>query len=269
MNDTCATRSVNEKSAHGDASLERPKRETSSHPRQRFRIQNAIWHSRWPLASSEKMAILPDARPGKFCRAQRPAATTQRPAEAIMGSGSTRSCNSPSVMNSIQLIASLEQFPQILPVVLATVDAEQARWKPANGNWSILEVVCHLADEESEDFRPRLKAVLSDPKTPWSSIHPAEAARERKYNEQDFPRAIKRFLDERAASLRWLQGLKRPDWSAVHEHPKLGPISAGDLLGSWAAHDLLHLRQITKRLFETITLAAQPYKTQYAGTWTA
>jgi hypothetical protein len=33
----------------------------------------------------------------------------------------------------------------------------QARWKPTPEAWSILEVVCHLGDEEREDFRPLLQ----------------------------------------------------------------------------------------------------------------
>ena len=44
----------------------------------------------------------------------------------------------------------------MIQAVLAGVDAEQARWKPDADSWSILEVVCHLVDEEREDFRTRL-----------------------------------------------------------------------------------------------------------------
>ena len=51
--------------------------------------------------------------------------------------------------------------------------------------------------------------------------------------------------------------------------PKIGPIRAGDLLASWAAHDMLHLRQIAKRKFELIQQAGGEFTTDYAGPWGA
>jgi hypothetical protein len=172
-------------------------------------------------------------------------------------------------MNVAALIASLDNFSQILPALLAHVSDEQARWKPPQGNWSILEILCHLADEEVEDFRQRLKLVLTDAAAPWPSIRPEEAARDRSYNRQDVRVALDRFSRERADSLEWLRGLDKPDWNAVHEHPQFGPLRAGDLLGAWAAHDWLHLRQMAKRRFELVQSDSQPFQTKYAGTWTA
>ncbi|MCH8165404.1 MAG: DinB family protein [Planctomycetes bacterium] len=60
-------------------------------------------------------------------------------------------------MNLKRLIDSLERFAEILPAVVRGVTTEDARWKPADGAWSILEIVTHLADEEVEDFRTRVE----------------------------------------------------------------------------------------------------------------
>jgi len=50
--------------------------------------------------------------------------------------------------------------------------------------------------------------------------------------------------------------------------PKPGfPLSAGDLLASWLAHDFLHLRQLTGLHWEYVSLLAKPYSTDYAGMW--
>ena len=43
------------------------------------------------------------------------------------------------------------------------VSDEQARWQPEPTQWSILEVVNHLADEEVEDFRRRMETTLLHP----------------------------------------------------------------------------------------------------------
>lgn len=171
-------------------------------------------------------------------------------------------------MNAPRLIARLEGFAQTLPSAVAGVTDEEARWKPPGGAWSILEIVCHLADEEVQDFRTRLDLTLHQPGTPWPKIDPEGAARERRYNEQDLATTLDRFVRERRKTIAWLRALPAViDWSAAHHHPTFGPIRAGDLLASWAAHDALHLRQIAKRLHEFAAEDAPGFSTAYAGEW--
>ena len=77
------------------------------------------------------------------------------------------------------------------------------------------------------------------------------------------------YKGERLRSVGWLRELRSPDYSKAYVHPKFGSISAGQLLGSWAAHDALHLRQIAKRLHGLATRDASPHGVGYAGEWTA
>ncbi|MEJ2666086.1 MAG: DinB family protein [Deinococcales bacterium] len=42
---------------------------------------------------------------------------------------------------------------------------------------------------------------------------------------------------------------------------------AGDLLASWVAHDLLHVKQIAKLHYDYWSKIAQPYTVDYAGEW--
>lgn len=172
-------------------------------------------------------------------------------------------------MNATRLINSLESFGIALPAIVAGVSDEDARWKPPSGAWSILEIVRHLGDEEVDDFRTRVRMTLENPVEPWPPIDPEGWAVERHYNEDDFAAAINRFTRERTASIIWLRGLLSPDWSQAHQHPKFGPIRAGDLLTSWKAHDCLHLRQIAKRMFEIAQCDGAPFAIDYAGEWRA
>ncbi|MFG0274384.1 MAG: DinB family protein [Phycisphaerales bacterium] len=170
-------------------------------------------------------------------------------------------------MDSARLIARLEGTPAALVSLLAGIPAEDARWKPSPTDWSILEIVCHLGDEEVEDFRMRLRLTLERPDEAWPPIDPEGAARERRYNEQDFGAALARFGSERAASMQWLRSLGAVDWTAAYQHPKFGPIAAGELLVSWATHDALHLRQIAKRLLQLAERDGAGFKSAYAGNW--
>ena len=170
-------------------------------------------------------------------------------------------------MNANRLIDRLESFAATLPAVVGGVSDEEACFKPDEDSWSILEVVTHLADEEVEDFRRRLRLTLEDPASPWPPIDPAGWAVERRYNEGDLRESLERFCEERQRTVKWLRGLVDPDLSRKHTHPRLGSMRAGDVLAAWVAHDALHLRQIAKRLYQLTQRDAGEYVTDYAGPW--
>ncbi len=172
-------------------------------------------------------------------------------------------------MDTGSLIDSLERFAQTLPASVTRLSLEDACWKPADGGWSVLEVICHLADEEVEDFRGRLARTLHDPDEPWPPNDPEAWAVERRYNESDPGEVMARFVEERRASVDWLRSLGQPDWSIAYQHPQVGAIRAGDILVSWVAHDMLHLRQIAKRMFQMTQRDGGEYTTDYAGDWKA
>jgi hypothetical protein len=160
----------------------------------------------------------------------------------------------------------LAQGAETITSLVAGVSPEEARVRPVPEAWSLLEVVCHLHDEEREDFRPRLDLVLHRPEEAWARIDPAAWVAERQYNARDLARMLQAFLAERERSLAWLGTLAAPDWSREYQAP-FGPITAGDLLASWAAHDLLHTRQLLELRRARLLAHTAPHRTQYAGDW--
>ncbi len=171
-------------------------------------------------------------------------------------------------MDVQNLFSRLSGFSTALPALIGHVSAPDSKWKPADGAWSILEIVCHLADEEVDDFRARVQSTLEAPEQEWAPIDPETAAIERKYNDGSISEAIERFVQERNTSVAWLRGnLERiaENVNQAYEHPRFGPITVGELFGSWVAHDQLHIRQISKRLYQLTNRDAAPYSTRYAG----
>ena len=67
-------------------------------------------------------------------------------------------------------------------------------------SWSILEVVCHLYDEEREDFREHLDFILHRQNEEYHVIDPQGWVTERKYNEQNFAEMQEKFFAERQKS---------------------------------------------------------------------
>jgi hypothetical protein len=173
-------------------------------------------------------------------------------------------------MNPKLLIDRLRWFGEVLPNLVAGIADADARWKPADGAWSIVETVRHLLDEEIDDFRQRLRLTLESPQQDWPAIDPEGWAVARRYNEAPLVETAERFAAERRKSVAWLTSLgPNVDWNQAHTHPQFGSFPAGDLLAAWAAHDALHLRQIAKRLHQLAGRDGGTFSTQYAGEWKA
>ena len=164
------------------------------------------------------------------------------------------------------LYQELVNSTEMIRALLAGVSQEEAQVKPSLGSWSILEVTCHLYDEEREDFREHLDFILHRQHEEWHPIAPQAWVKLRKYNERNFKAMMSKFFRERAKSLLWLKGLKNADWNITYKS-KWGSMRAGDMFASWVAHDNLHVRQLVELRRYRIESITQPYAIIYAGDW--
>jgi DinB family protein len=164
------------------------------------------------------------------------------------------------------LYFELVDSTEMIRALLAGVTPEQAKIRPGPDSWSILETICHLYDEEREDFRPRLDAILHQPPTPWSPIDPQGWAVSRKYNDRSLGEMKEKFIAERSKSLDWLKGLERADWETLYL-TDFGEMRAGDMLCSWIAHDNLAVRQLVELRRARLETLTKPYEIGYAGDW--
>ena len=164
------------------------------------------------------------------------------------------------------LYHDLAHGAEIIRTLTLGVTEVEARFKPDPESWSILEVLCHLYDEEREDFRLHLDTILHRPTEQWAVIDPENWVTERGYNERDLGETLDRFLAERDQSLDWLKSLPAPDWEAEYTDP-YGSLKAGEMLASWAAHDILHIRQLVELRYARIKKLADPFDIGYAGEW--
>jgi hypothetical protein len=166
-----------------------------------------------------------------------------------------------------EVVARLASNAEVFRHLLSGVREEQAGWKPAPEKWSLLEVVCHLADEEREDFRQRLDLTLHRPGESWPPIDPGGWVVDRGYARRKLDVAVADLLAERTRSVDWLRGLAHVQLDAAYAHPTIGVLTAGDLLASWLAHDLIHIRQLTRLHYEYFQSRAAPCSVAYAGPW--
>jgi hypothetical protein len=73
-------------------------------------------------------------------------------------------------MNLDVILSRMQANAQVITAFATSVGDEQARWKPDAESWSLLEVICHLYDEEREDFRMRVDLTLHLSEMSWSPI---------------------------------------------------------------------------------------------------
>lgn len=164
-------------------------------------------------------------------------------------------------------VLSLEATGAAIQALLAGLTAEDARWKPAMDRWSMIEVINHLVDEEVEDFRARLDLMLHHPAREFAPIDPPAAVISRRYSERDLAESVQRFREEREKSLSWLRSLQSPNLEATKRHRSMGVMTARQMLFSWVAHDLHHVRQITNLRHDRLAQQVAPMSLAYAGDW--
>jgi hypothetical protein len=164
------------------------------------------------------------------------------------------------------LYLELVNSTDMILAFLAGITQEEARVKSSEGSWSILETLCHLYDEEREDFREHLDFILNHQDQKWHQIDPAVWVTARKYNKQDFREMKEKFYAERSKSLDWLKSLSNMNWDVSYAS-EFGTLSAGEMLASWVAHDNLALRQFVELRRARIENITKPYSVAYAGDW--
>ena len=168
--------------------------------------------------------------------------------------------------NPTPLIEQLALNRLVFDSLFTIGQRQDVQFRPAPEKWNLLEILCHMVDEEKEDFRARLEHVLTQPEAPLPAIDPEGWVTSRSYSEQSYEKKLEEFLKERHRSIRWLQKLNDAKWDNAHAHPKFGPLSAKMFLCNWLAHDMHHIRQINA-LQHAFLLQTTGDPLRYVGEW--
>ncbi|WP_136482104.1 DinB family protein [Cognatitamlana onchidii] len=169
-------------------------------------------------------------------------------------------------MSSAFIIKKLEENILVFEGLLKNKSLEETLWRTKPEKWCLLEIVCHLLDEEQYDFKARLKHALETPQKPLVPIDPVGWVARHDYISKNYNDTLIMFLNERKKSIAWLKNLKKPSWGHAIKHPELGELSAELFLNNWLAHDYLHIRQILN--YQYLYLKQQTNTPlSYAGNW--
>jgi hypothetical protein len=139
----------------------------------------------------------------------------------------------------------LGQTPVVLEHFLPPLSPEMITRPEAPGKWSIRDVIQHLADSEMVGG-VRLRMVLAHDRPTIVGYDQDLWADRLRYRDVDVREALEQFTVLRRRNMRLWQDLSPADLARVGLHNERGEESLGHMRKLYAAHDLLHLRQIER-----------------------
>jgi hypothetical protein len=137
-----------------------------------------------------------------------------------------------------ELLAELQRLTAGLPDALL-------RRPEAEGKWSIVQIVQHLADVELVNGY-RLRLILAEERPTIVGFNQESWARALRYDGVALADALDQLRALRAANLRLARSLSAEQLERVGLRAERGPESVRRMLALMAGHDLVHRRQIER-----------------------
>jgi hypothetical protein len=139
----------------------------------------------------------------------------------------------------------LEGTPAALERLVGSMPASLLTAPEAPGKWSIRDVVQHLADSDLVGG-VRLRMVLAQDRPTLIGYDQDLWSDRLRYSEVDARAALEQFTVLRRVNLHLWRGLTPSDLARVGKHTERGDESLEHMRRLYAAHDLLHLRQLDR-----------------------
>jgi DinB superfamily len=142
-----------------------------------------------------------------------------------------------------KLIDRYADGPAVLRRALDATPDEMRKWRPAEGEFSVHEVVVHCADSETNSHG-RIRYVLAEDNPTIIGYDPGHWAEAFDYQNHPLEAAMLTVEAVRANTVPILRNLPEGAWAKAGTHTESGPYSAEDWLRIYAAHCHEHAEQI-------------------------
>jgi len=157
------------------------------------------------------------------------------------------------------LVAPLARTPAALTALLAGLPEAWVMANEGDKTWSPFDVIGHLIHGERTNWMPRARHILAGEARPFDPFDRSPQASPHQHLGMADRLALFEVL--RRENLAILAGLNLSvvDLHRVGQHPELGAVTLGQLLATWAVHDLDHLGQVARTMAKVCTVAVGPW----------
>lgn len=155
----------------------------------------------------------------------------------------------------------LRRTPSTLRALLHDLPEPWVRANEGPGTWSPFDVVGHLIHADRTDWMARVEHMLRHgdavvfPSFDREAMFEASKGRSLAELLDTFERVREEELG-RLVSL----GLTNADLARPGRHPDFGPVTLGQHLATWVAHDLDHLAQVVRVMARRYSSAVGPWR---------
>jgi hypothetical protein len=160
-----------------------------------------------------------------------------------------------------ELTAVLSRTPSVLRALLAGLPEELLLANEGEATFSPRDVIGHLIHAEKTDWMVRVRLILERGEAHAFAPFDRFAFRDG-IQAQSTASLLDEFDAVRGANLADLdaQALTSEHLARRGRHPEFGPVTLGQLIATWATHDLDHIGQIARVMAKRYTADVGPWK---------
>lgn len=160
-----------------------------------------------------------------------------------------------------ETIQVLEGTPGVLDALLYHLSSGWTTADEGPESWTAFDVVGHLIHGEETDWIPRARIILDGGSDPVFESFDRFAQFDR-FSGASLAELLDRFRELRTDNLATVRAwnLRDEQLALPGRHPELGPVTLGQLLATWAVHDLSHIAQISRVMAKRCTAEVGPWR---------
>jgi DinB superfamily len=154
------------------------------------------------------------------------------------------------------LLLTLESTPALIERAARALAPGEATRRPAQGGFSFVENVWHLADLEREAYRVRIRRILTEEEPALANFDGDRVARERDYQRRSLSDGLAAFALARQGNVERLRSVTGAAWKRSGTQESVGRITLAELPRMMADHDRSHTEDLRALLEELRTGAS-------------
>ena len=133
-----------------------------------------------------------------------------------------------------ELVSALKEFPK-----------EMYKFRASPNDWTIHEIIVHIADSEANSFI-RCRRLIAEPGSTVMAYDEMKWAKELLYHDLSTDNALELFRWLRGNIWRLIQQMPESVWKNTINHPENGTMTMDDWLDIYARHITDHIAQMQK-----------------------